>query len=275
VVPVVEVAQRLSLGAGRSSRSRSGDVRQILFEWRGVKIHSYPVMLYLGLTFGMVAGDFMANRAGLPAARVLVAVILLAMFGLLGARLLFVAMHWSVYRREPWRIWRRSEGGAAMQGGLVLAMMVSWPLLAALQLPLGAFWDVATFVMLIWLIFGRVGCLLHGCCGGRPSSGPFTLQLPNQTGVRQRRYPTQLLESAWALLLLLGVIGLSRHAPFPGAVFLAVIAAYSTARIALESLREQQDRYRGLNIQQSIAAGLATMALIGFVVLWLRQLSAA
>jgi prolipoprotein diacylglyceryltransferase len=248
-------------------------VRQVLFEWRGIKINSYPVMLYLGLTFGMVAGDFMANRAGLPAARVLGAIILLTMFGLLGARLLFVATHWSVYRREPWRIWRRSEGGAAVQGGLVLAVMVSPPLLMVLHLPLGAFWDVTTFVMLIWLIFGRIGCLMHGCCSGRPSSGPFTLELPNQIGIWRRRFPTQLLESAWALLLLLGAIGLSRRAPFPGAVFLAAIAAYGMGRIALEPLREQQDRYRGMNFQQGIAAGLITVALISLVVLWLRQAS--
>jgi phosphatidylglycerol:prolipoprotein diacylglycerol transferase len=250
-------------------------VRQVLFEWRGFKIHSYRVMVYLGLTFGMVAGDFVASRAGLPAARVLVAVILLAIFGLLGARLLFVATHWSVYRREPRRIWRRSEGGAAVQGGLVLAVTVSPPLLTALHLPLGGFWDVTTFVMLIWLIFGRIGCLLHGCCGGRPSSGSFTLELPNQLGVWRRRVPTQLLEAAWALLLLLGAIALSRRAPFPGAVFLAAVAAYGIGRIALEPLREHRDRYRGINIQQAIAAALVSAALISLVVLWLRQVSSA
>jgi phosphatidylglycerol:prolipoprotein diacylglycerol transferase len=275
VVPVVEVARRLPPRAGRSSRGRSGGVRQVLFEWHGIKIHSYRVMLYLGLSFGMVAGDFMANRAGLPAARVLVAIILLTVTGLLGARLLFVVTHWSVYRREPWRIWRRSEGGAAVQGGLVLAVMVSPPLLTALHLPLGAFWDVTTFVMLIWLIFGRVGCLMHGCCSGRPSSGPFTLELPNQIGVWRRRFPTQLLEAAWALILLFGAIGLSRHAPFPGALFLAAVAAYGMGRMALEPLRERQDRYRAMNIQQCIAAVLIAMALISLVVLWLRQASPA
>ena len=158
-----------------------------------------------------------------------------------------------------------------MQGGLVLAVMVSPPLLTALHLPLGAFWDVTTFVMLIWLILGRVGCLMHGCCSGRPSSGPFTLELPNQIGVWRCQFPTQLLEATWALILLFGAIGLSRHAPFPGALFLAAVAAYGTGRMALEPLRERQDRYRAMNIQQCIAAVLIAMALISLVVLWLRQ----
>jgi phosphatidylglycerol:prolipoprotein diacylglycerol transferase len=202
VVRVVEVAQRLPPRAGHSPHSRTGGLRQVLFERRGIKIHSYPVMIYLGLTFGLVAGNAMANLAGLPAARVLVAVILLTVPGLVGARLLFVVANWSVYRREPWRIWRRSEGGAAAQGGVVLSVSVSPPLLTALRIPFGAFWDVATFVMLIWLIFGRLGCLLHGCCSGRPSAGPLTLELPDHRGIWRRRIPTQLLEAGWGVLIL-------------------------------------------------------------------------
>jgi phosphatidylglycerol:prolipoprotein diacylglycerol transferase len=244
---------------------------QVLFEWRDIKIHSYPVMVYLGLTFGIVAGNAMANFAGLPAARVLVALVLLTVPGLVGARLLFVVANWSVYRREPWRIWRRSEGGAAVQGGVVLSVVVSPPLLTALQIPFGAFWDVAAFVMLIWLIFGRFGCLLHGCCSGRPSAGPLTLELPDHRGIWRRRIPTQLLEAGWALLVLFGALGLFHRSPFPGALFLSALAAYGIGRIALEPMREHRDRRRGMTIQQVISAGLIATSLISFVVLWLHR----
>jgi phosphatidylglycerol:prolipoprotein diacylglycerol transferase len=269
VVDPIAVTQRLRARERRPFHGHNGSLRRILLEWRGIRIYSYSVMLYLGLTFGIVAGDYAAHLAALPSARVLVAMVLLTVPGLLGARLLFVAIHWTVYRREPRRIWRGSEGGAAVLGGLVLAVAVSPPLLSAVELPFGAFWDVATFAMLIWLIFGRLGCVLHGCCGGRPSAGPFALELPDHRGVWRRRIPTQLLEGGWALILLIAAVGLWKHSPFPGALFLAVVAAYGGGRFALQGAREQQDRLGMLNIQQVICTGLLALSFIGLLVLWL------
>jgi len=275
VVDPVAVTQRLRASEGRQFHGRNGGLRQILLEWRGIRIHSYSVMLYLGLTFGMVAGDYAAHLVALPSARVLGAMLLLAIPGLLGARLLFVATHWTVYRREPQRIWRRREGGIAMLGGLVLAVAVSPPLLCAIDLPFGAFWDVAMFTMLIWLIFGRLGCVLHGCCSGRPSAGPFTLDLPDHRGVWRRRIPAQLLEAGWALVVLIVAVGLWKHVPFQGALFLSAVAAYGIGRCALQWTREEQDRLGMLNVQQAVCAALVALSLVGLLVLWLGQASPA
>jgi phosphatidylglycerol:prolipoprotein diacylglycerol transferase len=269
VVDPIAVTQSLRAGESRRFHGRNGGLRQILLEWRGIRIHSHSVMLYVGLTFGMVGGDYAAHLAALPSARVLVAMILLTVPGLLGARALFVATHWTLYRREPRRIWRRSEGGSALLGGLVLAVAVSPPVLSVVGLPFGVFWDVATFAMLIWLIFGRLGCVLHGCCSGRRSAGWFALELPDHRGVWRRRIPTQLLEAGWAFILLIAAVGLWKYSPFPGALFLAVVAAYGGARFALQGAREEQDRLGMLNIQQVICTGVVAVSLVGLLVLWL------
>ncbi len=271
MVDPVAVAQRPGEPAARSKRRPNGGLRQVLLEWRGLRIHSYPVMIYLGLTLGLVAGDYVANLAGMDAARVFAAILVLAIAGLVGARLMFVATHWASYRSQPRRIWRRAEGGAAVQGGLLLAVAASPPLLAALGLPLGAFWDVATFVMLIWSIFGRFGCLLHGCCSGRPSSGRFTLYLPDHRGVWCRRIPTQLLEAGFGLLLLIAAAALWSRRPFPGALFLASVAAYSAARVILLPLRAEQERIGALSVHRAIAIGVAVLSLGVLVMLWLGQ----
>jgi phosphatidylglycerol:prolipoprotein diacylglycerol transferase len=244
-------------------------MRPVLFVWQGVRIYSYPAMMYLGMVLGIVAGNYAANLRGLDSARVLVAMLLLTIPGLIGARLLFVAIHWGLYRREPRRIWRRSEGGAALQGGLVLAVAVSVPLLGAIGVPFAAYWDVATFTLLIWLIFARVGCLLHGCCSGRPSQAWFALNLPDHRGIWRQRIPTQILEAGWAALLLLGAAGLSNQPLFPGAVFLAALGAYALGRFALQRTREVQDQLGALNVQQAISAAFGVVALVGLLVVWL------
>jgi phosphatidylglycerol:prolipoprotein diacylglycerol transferase len=244
-------------------------MRPILLEWYGIRVYSYPAMLYLGLVFGIVAGNYAANVAGLASDRVFVAMLLLAVAGLIGARLLFVSTHWAIYRREPGRIWRRSEGGAAMQGGLLLAMLVSAPLLWAVGLPFGAFWDVATFTALIWVVFARIGCLLHGCCGGRPSDGRFALNLPNSRGIWCPRVPTQILEGGWAALLLLGAVRGWVHSAFPGALFLAAVAAYEAGRFVLQPTREVQQRIEWLNLPRALSAALVTGSVTSLLILWL------
>ncbi len=243
-------------------------MRPVLIECCGFRIYSYPAMLYLGLVAGIVAGNYAANLTDLDSAAVLVATMLLLVPALVGARLLFVAVHWRFYRRDPRRIWRRSDGGAAMLGGLPLAFLASLPLLSALDIPLGAFWDVATFTMLVGMIPTRVGCLLHGCCGGRATDGWFALYLPNHLGIWRRRIPTQILEGGLGIVLLLGSVYVWGHRPFPGAVFLAAVVGYSIGRLVLEPTREVQDKIGAFNVQQVVAAGLGMLALAAFVGTW-------
>lgn len=237
-------------------------MRPILLRWRGSTIHSYPAMLYLGLVFGLAGGNIAAKAAGLNSARVFLGMLLLLIPALAGSRLLFVARNWEIYRGQRQRIWRRGEGGADQYGGLLLAAALSVPLLDALDLPFWRFWDVATFTVLIGAIFTRIGCLLNGCCAGRPSEGPLGLYLPNHRGVWRRRIPTQLMEAALALLLLAGSVTAWGRLPFPGGLFLGVLAVYGGARIVLEVAREEQERlWGGVTVQQAISAGILLLSL--------------
>jgi prolipoprotein diacylglyceryltransferase len=236
-------------------------MRRVLFEVRGVPIYSYPAFLYVGLVFGSAAGTWVANAAQLPSARIFAATIVLLIPALLGARLLCVASHWELYRRDLRRIWRRSEGGFSMYGGLPFAVLASTVVLPALDLHFGAFWDVASVTILTGMFFTRFGCLLNGCCAGRPTRGPVGLDLTNARGIRCRRVPTQLLEAGWSLGLLGGALLLLERLPFRGALFLYLLAGYGTGRFFLETLREQQEKVGSLALHRAISASLVLLAL--------------
>ncbi len=243
-------------------------MRRILFEWHGVRVYSYPALLYLGLVLGLAAQNHAAHVAGLPAGRVFAATLLLLVPALAGARLLFVLQNWRVYRHEPRRVWRRAEGGSAMLGAVPVMLLVSWPVLAALDLPYGAFWDVSTFCILVGMMFTRVGCLLNGCCCGRPSESAWALRLADVRGVCRRRLPTQLLEAGWAALLLAGAAALWPLRPFPGALFLAALAVYAAGRVALQATRERRPVLGPTDLQQLLASALAGLSLAALVLLW-------
>jgi len=245
-------------------------VRRILFEWRGIKFYSYPVLLYLGTLLGICAGTYGASLRGLNPGRVYLAMLLLFPLGLVGARLLFVITHWQIYRREPKRIWRQSEGGSSLYGGLILFFLLSFPLLRILGVSIGGFWDAASITLLTGLIFTKVGCLLNGCCAGRPSSGSLALYLPNLQGVWRRRVPTQLLEGGWAALILFGLMGLWNRCPFEGGLFLYTVAAYSLGRCWLEATRDDVETIGTLSLHRTISLVLAAACLAGFWFMWPR-----
>lgn len=243
-------------------------MRRILFSWRGVTVHSYPAMLYVGTLAGIFLGATMAGLSGLSPDRFAVAQLILIIPALAGARLYFVLTRWDVYRRDPRRIWRRSDGGMAMYGGLILAVPLSIPLLYLFGLPFGAFWDASTFTILLGMAFTRIGCLLNGCCGGRATTAWYGLDLPDHNGIWRRRIPTQLIEMTWACLLLGIAFVLRGRAPFPGAIFCSVVIAYGAARMFLEKLREDETGGRDRLSMQVTSVVLLVAGLAGLVFVW-------
>lgn len=245
-------------------------MRPILFKWRGITIWSYPAMLYLGLVAGIVSGNIAAHAAGLDAFRVFVATCILTVPALIGARILHVLIHWLSYRRDLRTIWNRQEGGAAQYGGLGLALLMSVPLLAAFRLRFGAYWDIAFFTILVAMILARIGCLLNGCCAGRPSTSWLSMNLPNHAHVWRKRVPSQFLEGGLALLLMIAAIFLLRAQLFPGAVFLIGLTGYSAGRFVLEFTRELHPGMRDLNIYRRISVAIVLFSVAILAARWPR-----
>ncbi len=231
-------------------------MHRVLFSWRGRQVYSYSAMLYLGMVAGVIGGCFGAARHGLDPVRIYAAILVLLLPATVGSRLLFAGLHWKDFRDQPLRALRRTQGGGAMYGGLALALVLSVPLLRALAIPFGAFWDVAMVTILIGMIFTRVGCFMNGCCAGRPSDGPFTLNLPDVHGVWQRRIPAQVLEGGLAVALLTASLLAWGRLPFDGALFLANVAAYGVGRWWIELARETSGNPADLRLRQNTAIAM-------------------
>ncbi len=235
--------------------------------WDGVRRHSYVCMLYIGAVSGIFLGTRWAELHGLPAPRVFVAMLLLFPAALAGARLLFVALHWKVFRRDPARVWRTAEGGAALYGGLIGSFLLSLPLAWALALPFGALWDAVAIALLVGMIFTRSGCLAQGCCAGRPSQSRIAFQLPNAQGVWCRRLPFPLFEAGVAALTVGFAVRFLNHYP-GGVLFLGALAIYGTGRFMLEPTREKVDRVGGWSVHRIISAVLVGTAATAVLLFW-------
>lgn len=226
-------------------------------------------MLYVGLVLGVVAGNMAAHAAHLDPLRVYAATLILIIPALSGARLLYVAAEWHIYRRNIRRVWDRKDGGSIMYGGLPAALLVSVPLLRILHLDFPAFWDVASFTMLVGMFFTRIGCLMNGCCSGQVSR-TWGMYLPNHEGVQEKRIPTQLLEALWAVILLIFAVAVRGSVPFPGALFLMVSLGYAAGRLGMEFFRERRQTSAGFSIAHVVSLVITFVSISALTIYWKR-----
>ena len=246
-------------------------MRPELVAWRAIHIPSYIAMLYLGLVAGAYASYAAGRAAGLSGETFAAAIVALLVPSVLGARLAFVASRWRDVRREPRRIITWGKEGGAIAYGALLSIPVSVPLLLALGLPVAGFWDAGAVGFLTAIVCLRVGCFLNGCCCGREATSPFGCELPDAYGVVAKRLPTQLLEAAWAFLLLVGSALVVGRLPFAGALFLATLAAYAAGRFFLEFARDAPRTVGRLTVAQMLSAGFALFSVTLLVVgVWVR-----
>jgi prolipoprotein diacylglyceryl transferase len=243
-------------------------MRRILFSWHGFNVRSYPAMLYLGVVAGIFTGAHLARTSGIDPDRFAIVTIILVVPALVGSRLFFVLAHWDAYRPDPRRIWRRSEGGMAMYGGLVAVVPLSIPLLHVTQLPFTAFWDASSVTILVGMMLTRIGCLLNGCCSGRPTNSWFGVNLPDHRGIWLRRIPTQMLELSWAAIILGAALLVWDHGLPSGLIFCLTVIAYAIGRFLMEPLRDCNGRRDTAMLQTAsllfIAAAMAGIALVAF-----------
>jgi len=199
----------------------------------GVIPGSYSGLIFLGLLVGLLVQAALLTQDGVSVGRALLVDLLALGSGFVGAKLLYVLL-----QRRPWR---QSIGeGWSVDGFLLGTSIVAAASLLAFNLPVGVFLDVSAPSLFLGVAIGRLGCFFTGCCAGRCTRSRWGVWSSDRR-VGARRIPTQLLESAAALLI--GVAGLLLvvgYAPsFHGAIFVAAVAGYVLVRQFLLRLRAE------------------------------------
>src|SRR5207244_566989 len=99
---------------------------------------------------------------------------------ILGARTLYVITFWrEQFAQKPlWEIFMVQHGGLVFYGGFVGASL-AYILYARLKkLPLWKGADILAPSIALGYVFGRIGCLMNGCCYGRPCDLPWAIHFP-------------------------------------------------------------------------------------------------
>jgi len=188
---------------------------------------------------------------------------------LVGARALFVALHRDIFRHRPEQMFRRSQAGAVMYGGLLVAIPLSVPLLRILEIDFRRFWDAGAIAMLVGLVVTKIGCARVGCCVGRRLHGYENSRASMRASkwdqavcvAKLQRFPSRFAEGLLAAVVISLSVRFARGKE-AGALFLLAAAGFSAGRWLLEPAREQVDRVHGISVNRAISGCAVLLASI-------------
>lgn len=155
----------------------------------GIPIRGYGVMMLLGVVSGVGLAIWRARRVGLHPDVIISLAFWVFVAGIVGARALFVIEYWDRSFRKPTladtirTVLMFSEGGLVVYGALVAVLVAVVLFVRRHRLPVFALADVIAPGMPLGLAFGRVGCLLSGCCYGEICDLPWAVRFPQVSSV--------------------------------------------------------------------------------------------
>jgi phosphatidylglycerol:prolipoprotein diacylglycerol transferase len=194
--------------------------------------------------------------------------------GLLGAKLLLVAVDWRYFGRNPRELLSIFQSGGVFYGGLIGGILVAWWYARRHRLPGWGTADVLAPGVVLGQAIGRLGCFAAGCCWGKATQAPWAVVFTDVYAARQVGtpmdtpvHPSQVYESAAAFLIFLCLLWLAPRKRFQGQVALAYVALYSAARFGLEFFRGDPDRGAWFGGALSTSQVIAIVLLLGAAVL--------
>ncbi len=124
---------------------------------------------------------------------------------------------------------------------------VSAALLSMWHEPLFRYLDLVAIGLATFLIFGRAGCLMAGCCHGRPHRWGVCYRdehagcvAPYYVGAKL--FPVQAVESLWSLVVVVFGCRLMIEGGPPGAAFGSTVVLGGIGRFCLEFARGDPER---------------------------------
>ncbi|MEZ6066581.1 MAG: prolipoprotein diacylglyceryl transferase [Planctomycetaceae bacterium] len=261
---------------------------------RSLPIFGYGFFVLVAFLSATALGQWRAKREGLNHEFVFDVTFWTLIFGVLGGRLFHLIQYRAYVYKDVrgvgdflFRSINLSSGGLVLIGAM-LGAAVGFFILCRLRgmkpLPL---LDLLTPSIFLAVGFGRIGCLMYGCCYGDPSSLPWAVTFGPESAAYDALvsqgyllkdapacmplHPTQLYSAINAFLLCLLTYAWYPWRERAGQVFALGLILYPISRFVIEILRADESTQfgTGLTISQLLSIGLCIGGLL--LAWWVRS----
>ena len=256
----------------------------------GFDIAYYGMIIGLGILVGIFIAAAEAKRTGQKEEDYFDLSIYAVIFSIIGARLYYVAFSWDMYKDNLLDIFNLREGGLAIYGGVIAAVISVLVLAKVKHLSAPQIFDTIAMALLNGQMLGRWGNFFNREAFGGYTDSLFAMRLPldavrsSDVTEQMRRHieridgvsyiqvhPTFLYESLWCMVLLIILFAYRKHKKYEGELFLMYLFGYGLGRFWIEGLRTDQLLLPGVGIAVSQLLAGAIVVGTGAAMLYLRK----
>ena len=240
---------------------------RVAFTVLGKDIYWYGIIIAAGFLLAVIYAMRRAPSFGLTEDNILDMLFVAVPLAIVCARLYYCIFYWDLYRDNPIAILYVWEGGLAIYGGVIGAVIGVAIFCRVKKLPIGPLLDVGGLGLLIGQMIGRWGNFMNREAHGAVTDGFFKMGIADAAGNVTYYQPTFLYESVWNLVGFVALHFYSKRRKFDGEVFLLYLAWYGLGRAWIEGLRTDSLYLfnTGIRVSQLLAA-LSCVAAIAVLV---------
>lgn len=239
-----------------------------------LSIPTYGVFYVSAFLFAIALAAKLATRVGVPFWTTVDIAFQFSIAGELGSRLFFIIVEWDafVHGQIPWRQFLLA--GRVVLGGIVVGGLYGAWLFRKHRLPVLAAMDACLAGVALGMGLGRVGCLMSGCCFGKPTDWFWGITFTDPTCHRISGtplhvplHPTQILQALDGFLICAFLVWLFGRRRFDGQGGSLFFVLTGIARFGWEFLRDDpRGAWIGLSTSQWI--GLVMVAVGAVLYAW-------
>ena len=254
----------------------------ILFEIGDWPVYSYGVLLALAYLAALQLAVVRARHRGLDGTKVMDLGIYLIIAALVGAKLMLVLVDFDYFRNQPRELLSLVRAGGVFYGGLLAALGVALWLVRKYDLPMWTTADLFAPGIALGHVIGRFGCLLAGCCYGKPTDVPWGITFESGAAATNvgtplgiPLHPTQLYDAGAELLIMIVLLVRERRGnAFPGSTFWLYMLLYAISRYIVEIYRgDERGMIMGFSTSQFVSILVVPLAIV--MLIRLRKKAAA
>ena len=256
----------------------------ISFPWLGIEVNPprgfevgplsfnfYGLIIACGLLLAVVYGCRRCKQFGFKEDDILDGVLWVTPFAILCARLYYCIFSWDSYAADPISILYIWEGGLAIYGGVLGAIVGVAVFCKIKKIKLAALLDLVSLGFMIGQSLGRWGNFFNREAFGTQTEWFTRMGLFNmRTQTVEYYHPTFLYESLWNLIGFILLHFLSKKRKYDGQIALGYVAWYGLGRALIEGLRTDSLMWGELRVSQVLAAVSCLAAVTVLLVMWMR-----